>query len=155
MARDSKNTLDKTPVEAPNAEASKPIGAMGEEQDSSGGVQELIRRMAAVGLSGFFTTETALRKALGDTLPKEWVDFAAGQSERTRHELLDRLAGEFGKVLEQVELTDLMDQLLTGRTVEVTAQIRLGPPVNTPVDEAGKTEGPLEDSKFEIKVDRN
>jgi hypothetical protein len=95
--------------------------------DQLGGVPDFIRRLAAVGLSGFFTTEGALRKALGDTVPKDWVDFAAGQSERTQHELLDRLAGEFGKVLEHVDLTELMDQLLTGRTVEVTAQIRLAP----------------------------
>jgi len=90
-------------------------------------VPDFIRRLAAVGLSGFFTTESALRKALGDTLPKDWVDFAAEQSERTRHELLDRLAGEFGKVLEHVDMSELMDQLLTGRTIEVTAQIRLAP----------------------------
>jgi hypothetical protein len=100
--------------------------------DQSGGVPDFIRRLAAVGLSGFFTTESALRRALGNTVPKDWVDFAADQSERTRHELLDRLAGEFGKVLEHVDLNELMDQLLTGRTVEVTAQIRLAPQSGAP-----------------------
>ena len=91
------------------------------------GVPEIIRRFAALGLSGFFTTESALRKALGDTLPQDWVDFAADQSERTRQELLDRIVGEFGRIFEDLEFVELMDELLEGRTIEIETKIRLGP----------------------------
>ncbi|MBW2665766.1 MAG: hypothetical protein JRE13_05685 [Deltaproteobacteria bacterium] len=31
----------------------------------------MMRRAVAMGLSGFFLTEEAIRKAVGDTLPKE------------------------------------------------------------------------------------
>ncbi len=98
------------------------------DDDSDGlyGVPEIIRRFAALGLSGFFTTESALRKALGDTVPKEWTEFAAAQSERTRQELLDRIASEFGRVLGKVEPRDLLEHLIEGRTIEVSAKIRLG-----------------------------
>ncbi len=78
-------------------------------------------------MSGFFTTESALRKALGDTVPQEWVDFAVDQSDRTRQELLDRFAEEFGRVLQEVDLGELMNAMLTGRTVEMKASIRLKP----------------------------
>ena len=96
------------------------------ESDGLSGVPEIIRRFAALGLSGFFTTESALRKALGDTVPKEWVDFASEQGERTRHELFDRIAVEIGRVLEGVEPSEIVERLLEGRTIEVNATIRLG-----------------------------
>jgi len=95
--------------------------------ESLSGVPEIIRRFAALGLSGFFTTESALRKALGDTLPRDWADFAADQSERTRQELLDRIVGEFGRILENLEFVELLDELLEGRTIEIETKIRLGP----------------------------
>jgi hypothetical protein len=92
----------------------------------SGAIPDLFRRAMAVGLSGFFTTEETIRKALGDTLPQDWVDFATAQSERTRNEFMQRMSDEMGRVLEQVELAELLERLLEGRTIEVTAQIRLG-----------------------------
>lgn len=94
--------------------------------DGAGALPELLRRAAALGLSGLFTTEEAIRKALGDSLPQEWVDFAAVQGDRTRAELLDRLVSEFGRVLENLDAAKLLGQLLDGRTVEVSAQIRFG-----------------------------
>jgi len=91
------------------------------------GVPDIIRRFAALGLSGFFTTESALRKALGDTLPQDWVDFAADQSERTREELFDRVVSEFGRIIENLEFVELLEQLVEGRTIEIETKIRLGP----------------------------
>lgn len=90
-------------------------------------VPDLMRRAIAMGLAGFFTTEEAFRRALGDTVPRDWVDFAAAQGERTRGEIADRLANEFGRVLEQVDLAALASSVLEGHTVEVTARIRLLP----------------------------
>jgi len=99
--------------------------------DTSGGalnaLPELMRRAVALGLSGFFLTEEAVRKAVGDTLPKDWLDFAVDQGERTRRELLDRLSHELGRSLEKVDLGELLTELLTGNTVEVKAEVRLLP----------------------------
>lgn len=90
-------------------------------------VPELMRRALALGLSGFFTTEEAFRKALGDTVPRDWVDFASDQSERWRVQLAERLAAEFGRVLDQVDIAELAAAVLEGRTLEVTARVRLKP----------------------------
>jgi hypothetical protein len=98
-----------------------------DDASSGGALPEMVRRMAAVGLSGFFTTEEALRRALGDTIPKDWVDFAAGQSERTRRDFSEAVAKEVGRVLEGVDLAEMFGQLLENRTVEITARVRLLP----------------------------
>ncbi len=99
--------------------------------DESGGtlntLPELIRRIVAAGLSGFFLTEEAIRKALGDTLPKDWTDFAADQSERTRDEFLERLSFEIGRTLENIDVADVLSRLLAGSTIEINAEIRLRP----------------------------
>ena len=88
-------------------------------------IPELMRRAIAAGFSGFFFTEEAIRKALGDTLPKEWADFAAEQSDRTRAELLERLSYEIGHAMQNLDYASVLAQLLEGRTLEVTAKIRL------------------------------
>jgi hypothetical protein len=99
--------------------------AVGDEAGLTG-IPELFRRVLTLGLSGFFLTETAVRKALGDTVPKEWTDFAAEQSERTRGEFIERLTFEVARSLESVDLASVLQQLLEGRTLEIKAEIRLG-----------------------------
>ncbi len=99
----------------------------GNEKTGPGGpLPELMRRALSVGFSGFFLTESAVRKALGDTLPRDWVDFAVEQSERTRAEFLERLSHELARSLERVDLGAALVELLEGRTLEIKAQIRLG-----------------------------
>ena len=94
-----------------------------------GVLPDVLRRMMALGFSGLFSTEAAIRSALGDTVPREWVEFLSEQSERTRAEFAQRLAEELGRVLEQVDLVELAEQLLAGRSIEVKAEFRLGPRV--------------------------
>ncbi|MDJ0846757.1 MAG: hypothetical protein QNK04_00105 [Myxococcota bacterium] len=79
-----------------------------------------------MGLSGFFLTEETIRRAVGDTLPKDWADFAVDQSERTRKEFLERLSYEIAQSIEKVDLASVIRELLEGRTLEVRAEIRLG-----------------------------
>lgn len=126
MARESgKKTLAPEPPE--------PLEAAVDEisDDEAGGslnaIPEMVRRLVAAGLSGFFLTEEAFRKALGDTVPKDWTDFASEQGERTRRELLDRLSAEIGRTLENVDVAEILSHLLVGSTVEVKAEIRLKP----------------------------
>jgi hypothetical protein len=100
------------------------------EEASSGtlnAIPEMMRRAVAMGLSGFFLTEEAIRKAVGDTLPQDWADFAVDQSERTRSELMDRLSVELNRTLENIDLSEMFTQLVEGRTIEVKAEIRLKP----------------------------
>jgi hypothetical protein len=90
-------------------------------------IPEIMRRAVAMGLSGFFLTEEAIRKAVGDTLPRDWADFAIEQSERTRSELMDRLSVELSRTMENLDVTEVFAQLVEGRTIEVKAEIRLKP----------------------------
>jgi hypothetical protein len=91
------------------------------------GLTDLARRLIALGLSGVFSTQETIRQAVGDALPKEWMDFAVSQSDRTRAEFLERLAGELARSLESIDLARVMQQALEGRTLEVKAQIRMLP----------------------------
>ena len=88
-------------------------------------IPDFVRKAIAAGFSGFFFTEETIRKALGDTLPKDWADFAADQSNRARAEFLERLSYEIGRALENVDYAAVLAQLLQGRTLEVSATVRL------------------------------
>jgi hypothetical protein len=81
----------------------------------------------SIGLSGFFLTEEAIRKALGDAVPRDWTDFVVSQSDRTRKEFLERLSFEIGQSLANIDLARVLTELLEGRTLEVNAEIRLTP----------------------------
>ena len=115
-----------------------------EEETGAGGpragIPELMRKALAAGFSGFFMTEEAVRRALGDTLPKEWSEFAVGQSRRAQADFMDRLSVEIGRALQNMDLAAVLSQLLEGRAVEVKAEIRLRP------DPAGEAPPP------EVKV---
>lgn len=99
----------------------------GSGSEPAGPVADWVRRFAALGLSGFFSTEGAIRRAFGDTVPQDWVDFLTEQSDRSRQELFDRLAGEMGRIIENMDPEDVLDRLLTGRSIEIEAKVRIGP----------------------------
>lgn len=95
-------------------------------KSTRGPVPEFVRRALTAGFSGFFLTGETLREALGDSVPKEWADFAAEQSSRARSEFFERLSAEMGRAVENVDWAEVISTLLQGRAVEVNARIRLG-----------------------------
>jgi hypothetical protein len=92
--------------------------------ENPGLLPELLRRGMSLGLTGFFMTEEALRRALGDTAPREMIEFVVNQSEKTRAEFLDRVSREFGRALSAMDPVEVVKRLLEGRTIEVSATIR-------------------------------
>ena len=104
-----------------------PSGKPGSDGGRLPAVPELVRRVLSIGLSGFFLTEEAIRKALGDAVPRDWTDFVVSQSDRTRKEFLERLSFEIGQSLENIDIARVLTDLLEGRTLEVNAEIRLTP----------------------------
>lgn len=88
---------------------------------------DLLRRALGLGFAGLFSGEEFLRKTLGDTVPREWVEFAMEQGERARRELAERVSNEVGKSLQAVDLHELAQRLLQGHTIEVNARIRFLP----------------------------
>ena len=96
----------------------------GPADETAGFFPELLRRGLSIGFTGFFMTEEALRRALGESAPREMIEFVVTQSERMRNEFLDRLSREVGKALTAMDPVELARRLLEGRTVEVSARIR-------------------------------
>jgi hypothetical protein len=114
--------------EAPDKRRERePRGRAAGSADAGGFFPEALRRVLTVGFTGFFLTEEALRKALGDSVPRDVIEFVLDQSQRMRSEFLDRISREFGRVLERVDPVELARRLLEGRTVEVSARFRLVP----------------------------
>jgi hypothetical protein len=74
--------------------------------------QQAVRRAAQLGLSTFFTTEEAVRRAFNESVPPDWLDFLNRQGSDVRAELLDRLSREFGEWLRQVDMAQIMSKLL-------------------------------------------
>jgi hypothetical protein len=105
----------------------EPRGRNAGGADAGGFFPEALRRVLTVGFTGFFLTEEALRKALGDSVPRDVIEFLLDQSQRMRGEFLDRISREFGRVLERVDPVEVARRLLEGRTVEVSARFRLVP----------------------------
>ena len=98
-----------------------------EDEARAAGMPDLLRRALTAGLSGILNTNEAVRRAVGEAMPREWVEFAVDQSERTRSEFIERLAGELARTLESLELVDMAERFFEGRTIEVKAQIQLLP----------------------------
>jgi hypothetical protein len=100
-------------------------------------VQEVIRRTATLGLSGFFATEEALRKAFSDAVPADWLNYLNRQGDDARQEMVDALAREFGSWLKQVDVPALVGRFLEHN--EITATITLS---STPRDPASASDEP-------------
>jgi hypothetical protein len=126
MAGKRGNKKEHAPDNAPEAQARPEASEPSEPGGRLPALPEIARRALSIGLSGFFLTEETIRKALGDSLPKDWMDFAVEQSERTRKEFLERLSFEIAQTLEKADFANALRELLEGRTLEVHAEIRLG-----------------------------
>jgi hypothetical protein len=88
---------------------------------------DLLRRGLTLGFTGIFMTEEAIRRALGDSVPRDVLEFLLEQTERTRADFLERLSREFGRALNALDPVEIAKRLLEGRSIEVTAQFRLVP----------------------------
>jgi hypothetical protein len=98
-----------------------------EDNGAAGFLPDLLRRGLTLGFTGFFLTEEAVRKALGESVPRDLMEFVLAQSERTRAEFLDRISKEFARTLNTLDPAEVVKRLLEGRAIEVSATIRLVP----------------------------
>lgn len=126
---DIDNQDPEAPQTPPILESREDFAKSGEtERDPRGApVPDLVRKALELGFTGLFTTEQTIRRALGDTVPQDWVDFMSSQSERTRADLTDAVVKEVGRSLDNLDLAETLDQFLSGRTIELTTRIRVLP----------------------------
>ena len=120
-------------------------GGTGKDEPSRGTgtlerlLSELIRRSASLGFSGLLVTEEALRRALSDRVPGEWIEFVSRQGDELRRDMLDRLTKEFGQWLRTQEPAALVEQILERYEVSVQVELR---PVDGPEGERPAAQGP-------------
>ncbi len=94
-------------------------------QEAAGFLPDLLRKGLTLGFTGVFMTEEAIRKALGESVPRDVIEYVLQQSERMRGEFLDRTSKEFGKAISAMDPAEVLTRLVEGRTVEVTARFRI------------------------------
>ncbi len=106
--------------------------------------QDLLRRAATIGFGGFFLTEEAIRKALADVVPPDWVQFVVRQSEDARGELIDRLAQEFGSWMRRTDpetfARSVLDDYHFSIQINVSVQPRREAEVEDTPESAGKAD---------------
>ena len=96
--------------------------------------QETIRRAVSAGLGGFFLTEEAIRRAVTDSVPQEWVDYLNRQGDEVRSDLTERLSQEFGRWLRSLDPVDLLRGILDD--YEFSARIQASPKANSQASQA-------------------
>lgn len=115
--------------------------------EEQGVVREVLQRALSLGLSSLFSTQETVRKAMGEAMPPEWIDFASEQSNRARQEFIDRLSAQIEGVIQRIDVKELVESVMQGRTVEVKASIKILPPKEA----AGRKRNP-EATSYEISV---
>ncbi len=140
--------MSRKPASPFGADAEARDDAEPDDETASGAVPDMIRRMATLGLSGFFMTESAIRRAFGDTVPREWVDFATEQSDRTRTEVIERIANEMGRQLAETDPAELLSSFLAGHTIEIEAKVRVKP---READDEEDGDGPSVRTRFKLE----
>jgi hypothetical protein len=95
----------------------------------AGFVPEFVRKVAVAGLGALFMTEDGIRSLSGQLkLPKEVLGLILSQAEKTKGDIGRVVSEELRRFLQSEKLREEFLKLLSGMTVEVTAQIRLVPP---------------------------
>ena len=119
--------MQKDSVDKRKSTRKRTSASVEEEEAGAGFLPDLLRRGLTLGFTGFFLTEEAVRKALGESVPRDLMDFILDQSDRTRAEFLDRISKEFARTLNALDPVEVVKRLLEGRSIEVSATIRLVP----------------------------
>ena len=101
----------------------------GAREGRAGFVPEFVRKVAVAGLGALFMTEDGIRSLSGQLkLPKEVLGLVLSQAEKTKGDIGRVVSEELRRFLQSEKLREEFLKLMSGMTVEVTAQIRLVPP---------------------------
>jgi len=85
--------------------------------------QEAVRRAAQLGLSTFFTTEEAVRRAFSESVPPDWLEYLNRQGTDIRGDLLERMSREFGEWLQKIDMAQIMSKLLEEHDFELRISV--------------------------------
>ena len=127
MENDEGTRAPTTPGLSSESDVDTPTPPRQEDDAATVPVPDFVRRALELGFASFFTTEQTIRRAVGETIPRDWVDFVSAQSDRTRKEMTDAIVSEAARSIERMDIAEALDGLLSGRTIEINAKIRLAP----------------------------
>ena len=98
------------------------------QKEGRGFVPEFVRKMAVAGMGALFMTEEGLRGLASQLkLPKDVLTYLLAQAQNTKDDISRVVSEELRRFLQSDKLRDEFLKLLSGMTVEVTAQFRLVP----------------------------
>ncbi len=86
--------------------------------------QEAVRRATGIGVTGLAATEEAVRKAFGESAPREWMDFLSAQGDGLRGEIVERIATEFREYLRSDDVEKTLRRVLDDYEISVNVRLR-------------------------------
>ncbi|MCA9508041.1 MAG: hypothetical protein KC505_06455 [Myxococcales bacterium] len=87
-------------------------------------VSEWAKKVLLNGLGAVFLTEEGIKSALVDMkLPKNVINAALSQAEKTKKEISGLIAQEVKEFLGKIELDEIIRKVLAGQSIEITAKI--------------------------------
>ena len=97
-------------------------------QKLEGLIPEVVRRTFYAGLGAVFTTEEGIRRLANEfSLPKDVATYLIQQAQATKDELFRLLAAELRTFLENLNLNEELQRLLTSLRFEIKTEIRFLP----------------------------
>ena len=98
------------------------------QKEGRGFVPEFVRKMAVAGMGALFMTEEGLRGLASQLkLPKDVLAYLLSQAQNTKDDISRVVSEEIRRFLQSDKLRDEFLKLVSGMTLEVTAQVRLVP----------------------------
>jgi hypothetical protein len=123
----------------------------GAREGRAGFVPEFVRKVAVAGLGALFMTEDGIRSLSGQLkLPKEVLGLVLSQAEKTKGDIGRVVSEELRRFLQSEKLREEFLKLMSGMTVEVTAQIRLVSPEERAGDEQAQKKAPGPAAKLTV-----
>ena len=91
-------------------------------------IPDLVRRTVLAGLGAVLSSEDGIRKLANDfSLPKDVANYLITQAQSSKDELLRIIANEVRRFLENLNLNEELQRLLTSLTFEVKTEVRFLP----------------------------
>ncbi len=94
------------------------------EKKSSSGMSDLARKIFLTSVGAIFMTEDAIRRSLSDLkVPTEAMGGLIDSVRKQKDDLLEMIAGEVGRFLSKIKVSDELQKALKGMQVHVDARI--------------------------------
>ena len=96
------------------------------KEEKEGGLGDMIKKVVSVGIGAAFMTEDAVKNILADLpLPKDIISGLVQNAKGAKEDFSSGIRAEIRSYLSKMDVTKLVDDVLTRYDFEITAQIKL------------------------------